>query len=305
MALPLCLVEQQRRGDTDVQRFDVACHRDRDELVAGLAHERAQTLALGSEHEGYAAAQIRLPHRLRTVADGTEDPEVPTLDLAEVAREIRDDGDGHVLDRAGRRAAHRGRHGCGAVRRDDDARRARPVRAADDRAEIARVSHLVETYEQWTVDRRKLPAVGVLVGLTPREHALMVARAGRVAQLTFELRVHPGPLELAEPGLGLLRTVCRPYLEHLAAPAQCFAHRASAVDLLPRHFGTSWKPSATSRASHPAASISERRRSASSKLRAARASRRRSASSTISRGASAASARDARPKTSSARRSRS
>src|SRR5204862_6310861 len=161
---------------------------------------------------------------------------------------------------------------------------------------------LVAPGEQRLLPHCELPPIGVLVPLAPRGHALLVARACRFGQLALEVGLHTRAVDFAQPRLRLLRPLGRPELEHLAAPAQRLAHRSPAVHLLARHLGTSWKPSATSRASQPAASICARSRSASSKSRAARACRRRSASSTISGGASAVPASDARPKTASARR---
>ena len=60
---------------------------------------------LGAEDERDAAREIRLPHRLRRIGGRRVRPQVVALDLREVAREIRDDGDREMLDGAGRRAA--------------------------------------------------------------------------------------------------------------------------------------------------------------------------------------------------------
>ena len=92
-----------------------------------------------------------------------------------------------MLDRARRGARDRGRHGGGAVCRNDDAGRSRSFCAADDGAEIARVGDLVEAGEERSLRRGELPAVGVLVGLAPGEHALVVTRPRRFAQLALGL----------------------------------------------------------------------------------------------------------------------
>ena len=73
------------------------------------------------KHEGDPARKIRLPHRRRPLVTGSAvDPEVGSLHLLEVAREVRDDRDRQMLDRAGRGA----RDGRGddrrAVRGHDD-----------------------------------------------------------------------------------------------------------------------------------------------------------------------------------------
>src|SRR5689334_12597620 len=109
IALPPRLVEEDGCGDADVQGLDVPELRDRDEQVAGPSDERPQPLALGAEDEGEAARQVGLPHWRPVLARGARDPDVTALDLLEIPREVRHDGDRQVLDRAGRRAADDGR----------------------------------------------------------------------------------------------------------------------------------------------------------------------------------------------------
>ena len=73
------LVEQQRRGDADVQRLDVPELRDRDREVARPADERPQPFALRAEDEGEAAGEVGLPHRRPVLAVRGDDPEAPPL----------------------------------------------------------------------------------------------------------------------------------------------------------------------------------------------------------------------------------
>src|SRR5437763_672603 len=115
----------------------------------------------------------------------------------------------------------------------------------------------------------------------------MVTRARELGQLAVGERLDAA---LAQPALGANRALGREDLEHLPPAAQRLADRPPPVDELRRHFGTSWKPPATSRTTQPPASISLRTRSASSNLRSARSASRRSASSTSSAGASSSSA---------------
>ena len=70
-------------------------------VYARAADERSQTLALRAERERDAAGQVGFPHRRRRIAHRAGDPEIPALDLGEIAREIRDDRDGYVLNSAG------------------------------------------------------------------------------------------------------------------------------------------------------------------------------------------------------------
>ena len=160
-----------------------------------------------------------------------------------------------MLDRARGGAADRRRHARGAVRRDDDARRARAFGAPADRAEVPRIAHLVETGEQRPVGRGQLVGVGVLVRLAPREHALVVARAGGLGDVLLELHLDARLRRLAQPGLALDRALGRPELEHLALAAERLAHGPAAVDLLARHLGTSVGPSGPSWTTQPSSAI--------------------------------------------------
>ena len=87
------------------------------------------------------------------------------------------------------------------MRRHDDAGRAGALGAAADGAEVPRVADLVEAREQRPLRRRELVGVGVPVRLAPREHALVVARADRLAEVPLELDLDARLLRLAQPVL--------------------------------------------------------------------------------------------------------
>ena len=94
-----------------------------------------------------------------------------------------------MLDGARGGAADRGRHAGGAVRRHDDARRPRSFGAPDHGAQVARIRDLIEAGEKRALDRCELVRIGVAIGLAPRDHALVVARLGRFADLAVRLDV--------------------------------------------------------------------------------------------------------------------
>ena len=75
------------------------------------------------------------------------------------------------------------------MRRHDDARRACSFGAPDHGAEVARVRDLIEAGEEWALDRRELVSIRIAIGLAPRDHALVVARLGRFADLAVRLDV--------------------------------------------------------------------------------------------------------------------
>ena len=145
-----------------------------------------------------------------------------------------------MLDRAGRGARDNRRDRRCPVRGNDEPVRARSFGTAADGAEVVGIGHLVETDEQRALrSGRELPRIGVLVRLAPRQDSLMVARSRRIRQLAFELDLDARPLDVAQPRLRLLGALRRPQLEHLTTSAQRLAHRAAAVHLIARHFGTS------------------------------------------------------------------
>ena len=116
---------------------------------------------------------------------------------------------------------------------NDHAGRAGALRAAADRAEVARVGDLVEHREQRPLGRGELVGVGVAVGLDARDDALVVARAGELAQLA--LGCEAGACASGEPRLRRDRALGREQLEHLAPSAQRLAHRPAAVDEVGAH----------------------------------------------------------------------
>ena len=103
--------------------------------------------------------------------------------------------------------------------RDDDSRRPRSLGTADDRAEVVRVGDLVEACQQGTIGGGQLPAVGVLVGLAPGEHALVIARAGGLTELALGLDLNSRAVEVGQPGLRLHGALGRPQLEHFSPAA--------------------------------------------------------------------------------------
>src|SRR5437588_12190724 len=139
-----------------------------------------------------------------------------------------------MLDRSGRCTADRRRDARGAVGGHDDPGRSGTLRAAADRAQVARVADLVETGEERTLDGGELVRVGVAVRLAPGEHALVVAGAGGLRQVALELDLNPGLGRLAEPRLRLDGPLGRSELDHLASAASDpLAHRPAPLDLLP------------------------------------------------------------------------
>jgi hypothetical protein len=145
-----------------------------------------------------------------------------------------------MLDGARRRAADRRGDARGAMRGDDDTRRARAFGAPADGAQVARIGNPVEADEQRLLLGGQLVPVGVAVRRALGDDALVIAGAGRLAQLALELHLHARPAVL-QPRLGRERTLARPQLEHLTRAAERLSNSSPPVDLLRGHLrGTSW-----------------------------------------------------------------
>ena len=92
------LEERDRSGDADVERLDSGGERDRQRRVAGAPDERPHALPLRAEDQGGAVREVDVPETRVAVGARGERPEPVALHLAEVAGEVRDDGDRQVLD---------------------------------------------------------------------------------------------------------------------------------------------------------------------------------------------------------------
>jgi diguanylate cyclase (GGDEF)-like protein len=235
VALAPRLVEEQSGCDAHVQRLGEPRERNPHGVVARAPHERPQALPLRAQDQGRASRQIGVPHLRRRLGRGGKDPQPRPLHLGEVAREIRDDREREVLDRARRGAADGRRDARRSVRGQDDTGRPCPLGGPADGPEVPRIRDLVEAREQRALGSRELIGVRVPVRLAEREHALVVPRSSRLGQLPFGLDLRA---ELAEPRLSFQRSLRDPQLEDLAGAAERLADRSAAVDLLPRHSRT-------------------------------------------------------------------
>ena len=225
---------KHRRGHAHVERLDRARR-------AGSRRARrrcgGRAVAAPSPRR---RARARLRRRGRCSRDrrgglarGAVHPELRPLDLLEVARQVRDDRDRQVLDRPGRRTRDGGRHDRRAVRRNDDAGRARAERAPAHGAEVARIGDAVEHDEQRPLDRGELPRVGVAVRLDARDDALMVARARRARSGRAPAAASASPRRATAPpptarSVAHSSSTCAP-------PAQRLPHGAPAVDEVGAH----------------------------------------------------------------------
>src|SRR5688572_26752287 len=96
-ALARRFIEEHGAGGTDVERRDLADHRDADEEVAAAQHQRSDALALGAEDERERDLHVDLPGRLALLRDRPADPQAGRLELLERARDVGDERDARML----------------------------------------------------------------------------------------------------------------------------------------------------------------------------------------------------------------
>src|SRR5437763_2269650 len=128
-ALARELIERDRAGHCNVERFAFARLWDRGARIATLEYLGRQSLPLGTEHEHHLAPRIQLGERDST---NRHQGDPPPLGLVESAQR-------HAKERP-HRGAHRlrpGRIGAAVGQRDP---RAESVRRAQQRANVARIS---------------------------------------------------------------------------------------------------------------------------------------------------------------------
>src|SRR5437879_13839128 len=106
--MPRYLVEEQRRGDGDVERRHPAPERDADPAIAPVAHEPVEPPALPADHQRH-----RWGKGDRVVALGpggvrSHDPYAFGLEAVERGDQVAGLRHGEVGDRAGRGARDRG-----------------------------------------------------------------------------------------------------------------------------------------------------------------------------------------------------
>src|SRR4029079_727974 len=170
-ALPSRFEQREGGRDAHVQRLDPARERDREGPVTRPPHERTHALSLGAEDERDASGEIDAPERRLAVGCGRVGPEAVTLDLREVAGEVRHDRNRQSLDGTRRGGADGGRDDGCPVGREDDTGCAGARGTSDDGAEVPGIGDLVEAAEKRLRRSRKLPGIRIPEGLATRADA--------------------------------------------------------------------------------------------------------------------------------------
>ena len=132
----------------DVEGADLAGQGDGQDLVARLADERPEALALGAEDDADGAGVVERIPGLVPGAFGADEPEALVLELFHGPDEIRDPGDEEVFEGPGRdRVDGLGQAGRAPLGQDE-AVDPRPFGATDDSAQVLGVIDLVENDDE-------------------------------------------------------------------------------------------------------------------------------------------------------------
>ena len=154
------------------------------------------TTAVGS-------VQVDLVVAHRRFAREADRPDAGLLQLLERARDVDDVRDPHVRDRAGRRLGRRAVERRRMPRLPDDARRARRIDRAQDRADVVRILDTVEHDEQAAAPAAAAPSSKIAARRAARcetlachvgDHPLVHAAARRTIELARPSRPHGNTL---------------------------------------------------------------------------------------------------------------
>ena len=178
-ALAPRLEQADAARDRDIEAVDAAVHGDTRELIAGLAREPAQAIALCPQHPGQRHFLVNVMHRPGGLACGAHHPHACVLHLAQCAREIGDGDVGHGISRP---AGHLDRGGIEphrAVPGRDHRMGASGVRDTQTGTEVVRILHAVQ-HQNERVLFQAVEHIGKL-DVAPRgvdlgHHALVPAR---------------------------------------------------------------------------------------------------------------------------------
>jgi len=224
----------------------MAAHRQRDQQVAGVAHQAAHAVAFAAEHKAQVDVQVDAVQRLDVRADvQPDDPHVVVLQFLEGGDQIADLGDLQVLHRAGGGGYHRLGDAHAAPLLEDDAVNADRVSDAQQAADVLRVLQQVERQEEVALVAQhgrfqQRLEVGVDIGAGPQHHALVVGPFGQIVDdaARHAADAHPARLRCADDvqdwPLFLHRLQQQKLLEVAAVGPQRFQHRPAAVEKL-RH----------------------------------------------------------------------
>src|SRR5262245_13315123 len=96
-SLALHLVAEDGRRRPNVERFDLAAHRDAHQEVTTLRHQRPHTRSLATQHEADGPGEVDLPGRLPSLYDAPHDPDALFLQNFKHLNDICLPGDRQML----------------------------------------------------------------------------------------------------------------------------------------------------------------------------------------------------------------
>ena len=210
-------------------------------MITGAADEIVQARALAAQHDDEVAGEVEAVVVGFAALVEPDDPQVLALEFFERADQVDDAGDAQMLGRAGA-----GFYGNGAQRRgttlgEDNTVHARAIRHAQQRAEILRIFHAVESQDETRGGglsgrrREEIFERKKLLRVDERDNALMRGGFGGDGELLAGL-LENADASLAALGDQLLEARVMPLAGHehvVKAPLAGFEglfHRVQAVE---------------------------------------------------------------------------
>ena len=173
------LVKHNRSGRGNVERTDAAGHGNAQQVIAGAAHQVVKPRALAAQHDNKIAGKVKSVVVAFAALVQTDDPQVLAFEFFERANQVDDAGNAKMLRRAGT-----GLYGSSAQRRGaalgkNHAVNPGAIGHAQQRAQILRVFHSVESQHETRCGRlagsrhEEILERKKLLRVHQRDHALM------------------------------------------------------------------------------------------------------------------------------------
>jgi len=202
--LPLThrFVHHDGAGDRDVQRGHLACHRDAQEMVAGLLHQVVQSCAFASEDEDAIGPEVEVGVVRRSALVEAEDPDMLPFHLLQRPHEVGDASDPHMFGRSCGRLGYRRGDRCRTSLRQDDTVYACSIGGAQQSTQIMGIFDAIESKEEFVLSRlfggEQVFDPEKLALAHDRQHSLMRIGAGEPGELVARLKGYANACGAAE-----------------------------------------------------------------------------------------------------------
>ena len=152
-SLPHRLVHHDRAGDRYIERRNLPCHGNPQQVIAGLFDQIVQSCAFAPEDEDAVGLEVEVGVVGSSAFIQSEDPDVLLLHLFERANEVGNPRNPNVFRGSGRGFGYGRGDGGGSALGEDDAVDAGTVGGSEQRSEVVGVFDAVEGEEEAVLAR--------------------------------------------------------------------------------------------------------------------------------------------------------